>query len=101
MFFFVFRGLAIFIVRSMAEGEGAHLAPPLWARADRNYGYGRPRHPGEMTAPARAASPRCSQRGQRGLDGWYIASYMILADRCLPKIVQWRGLRGLGRASKR
>ena len=42
--------------------------------------------PGEMTAPARTASPRCSQRGQRGLDGWYIASYMILADRCLPKI---------------
>ena len=27
--------------------------------------------PGEMTATARAASPRYSHRGQRGLDGWY------------------------------
>ena len=57
------------------------------------------RHPGEMTVTARAASPRCAQRGQRGLDGWYIASYMILADLCWPNMGlvlggAWRGLYG-------
>ena len=29
-----------------------------------------------MTATPRTASPRCSHRRQRGLDGWYIASYI-------------------------